>query len=133
MYRFDYDYLKNKYDNKWKLLLTGSDSLMYENKAEDVCEDFSSNKEMFDFSNFSTKSKYYDGSNKLVIGKIKDETDDVAIEQFDGLKLKLYSLLVDDNSKHKKAKCVNRKVVAAISHSKYIITNIKIYCWIINV
>ena len=128
MYRFDYDYLKNKYDNKSKLLLTGSDSLMYENKDEDVCEDFSSNKELFDFSNFSTKSKYYDGSNKLVIGKIKGETDDVAIEQFDRLKLKLYSFLVDDNSKHKKAKCVNRKVVAAISHSKYIITNIKIYC-----
>ena len=128
MYRFDYDYLKNKYDNKSKLLLTGSDSLMYENKDEDVCEDFSSNKEMFDFSNFSTKSKYYDGSNKLVIGKIKDETDDVAIEQFDRLKLKLYSFLVDDNSKHKKAKSVNRKVVEAISHSKYIITNIKIYC-----
>ena len=31
----------------------------YEIKTEDVCEDFSSNKEMFDFSNYSTKSKYY--------------------------------------------------------------------------
>ena len=37
---------------------------------------------MFDFSNYSTKSKYYDNSNKLVIGKMKDETAGVAIEEF---------------------------------------------------
>ena len=42
---------------------------MYEIKTED--EDFSSDKEMFDFSNYSTKSKYYEDSNKLVIGKMK--------------------------------------------------------------
>ena len=37
---------------------------------------------MFDFSNYSTKLKYYDSSNKLVVGKIKDETAGVAIEEF---------------------------------------------------
>ena len=41
---------------------------MYEIKAEDVYEDFSSDKEMFDFSNYSTTSKYCNDSNKLVIG-----------------------------------------------------------------
>ena len=56
-----------------------TDSLMYEIETEDVYEDFSSDKEMFDFSNYSTKSKYYDNSNKLVIGKMKDETGEVAI------------------------------------------------------
>ena len=50
MYEFHYDYIKNKYDNKSKLLFTDTDSLMYEIKTEDVYEDFSSNKEMFDFS-----------------------------------------------------------------------------------
>ena len=45
---------------------------MYEIKTEYVYKDFSSNKEMFDFSNL-TKSKYYDNSNKLVVCKIKDE------------------------------------------------------------
>ena len=35
---------------------------MDEIKTEDVYEDFSSNKKMFDFSNYSTKSKYYDNS-----------------------------------------------------------------------
>ena len=53
---------------------------MYEIKIEDVYKDFINNKEMFDFSNFSTKSKYYDNSNKLVTSKMKDETAGVAIE-----------------------------------------------------
>ena len=59
---------------------------MYEIKTEDIYENFSNNKEMFDFSNYSTKSKYYDNSNNLVIGKIKDETAGVAIEEFVRLK-----------------------------------------------
>ena len=42
-------------------------------------------KKMFDYSNYSTNSKYSDNSNKLVIGKMKDETGGVAIEQFVGL------------------------------------------------
>ena len=57
---------------------------------------------MFDFSNYSTKSKYYDNSNKLVVGKTKDETAGIATEEFVGLKQKMYLYLVDDNSKHKK-------------------------------
>ena len=68
MYEFHYGYIKNKYGNKLKLLFTDTDSLMYEIKAENVYEDFSSYKEMFEFSN-SLKSKYYDNSNKLVIRK----------------------------------------------------------------
>ena len=85
MYEFHYNYIKNEYDNKSKLLFTDTDSLMYEIKTVDVHEDFSSNKEMFDFSNYSTKSKYYDNSNKLVIGKMKDETRGAVIEEFVGL------------------------------------------------
>ena len=42
MYKFQYDYIKNKYDNKSKLLFTDTDSLMHEIKTENVYEDFSS-------------------------------------------------------------------------------------------
>ena len=110
MYEFHYDYIKNKYDNKSKLIFTDADGLMYEIKIEDFYEDFSCDKETFDFSNYLTKSKYCDDSNKLVIGKMKDETDGVAIEEFVGLKPKMHSFLVDVNREHKKAKRVNRNV-----------------------
>ena len=59
---------------------------------------------MFEFRNYSAKSKYYDNSNKLVVGKMKDETAGIAIEEFVGLKPKMYSYLVNDNSEHKKQK-----------------------------
>ena len=50
---------------------------------------------------------------------MKDETDGVANEEFLGLKAKMYPSLVDDNSNHKKAKGVNRNIVATISHDEY--------------
>ena len=50
MYEFHCDYIKNKYENKSKLLFTDTDCLMYEIKTEDVYEDV-------DFNNYSTKSK----------------------------------------------------------------------------
>ena len=96
---------------------------MYEIKTEDIYEDFSSHKQMFHFSNRSTKSKYYNNSNKLVIGKMKDETTGVTIKEFVGLKPKIMSFLVEGNSEHKKAKVVNRNVVAKISHD-----NVKTFC-----
>ena len=70
-------------------------------------------------SNYSTKPKYFDNSNKFVVCKMKDETAGVAIEEFVGLKPKIYLYLVDDNSEHKKAKGVNKNVVATISHNEY--------------
>ena len=60
---------------------------MNEIKTEDVFEDFSSNTEVFDFTNYLVNSKYYDDSNKLVIGKKKAETGAVATEEFVGLKI----------------------------------------------
>ena len=69
IYKFQYDYVKNKYFNNSRLLFTDTDSLMCEIKTEDVHEDFSNDEEMFDFSNYWTKSKYYNGQNKLVVRK----------------------------------------------------------------
>ena len=120
-------YIKNKYILKINMvatqdyysLFTDTDSLMYEINTEDVYKDFSNDKEMFGFSNFSTKSNYYDNSNKLVVGKIKDKTAGVVMEEFVGLKPKIYLYLVDDNSEHKKAKGINKNVVATISHDEY--------------
>ena len=119
MYEFQYDYIENRYDNNSRLLFTDTDSLMYETKTEDVYEDFSKDKKMFEFSNYSTKSKFYDDCNTLVVGKMKDKTTSVSIKEFVGLQPKMYSFLVDDRSDHKKAKSVNKNVVVTISFNEY--------------
>ena len=81
---FHYDYIKNKYGNKSRLLFTDTASLMYEIETKNVYDDSYKNKEIFDFSNYSSKSKYYD-SNASIVGKMKDEMGGVAIEEFVGL------------------------------------------------
>ena len=86
MYKLRYDYIEKKYGNKSGLLFSYTDSLVYEIKTENVYEDFSQDKEMFKFNNYSAKSKYYDDSNKLLVGEMKDKTAGAAIEIFIGLK-----------------------------------------------
>ena len=58
-------------------------------------------------------------SNKLVIGKMKDETGGAAIEEFIWLKAEMHSFFVDDDSEHRKVTCVNINVAATISHNEY--------------
>ena len=86
---FHYDYIRNEYDNNSRLFFTDTDSLIYEIKTKDVYENFSKDKEMFDFSNNSADSKNYDNSNKLFFDKIKNETVGLATKEFVGLKLKM--------------------------------------------
>ena len=58
MYEFYYKYIKSKFDAK--LLLTDTDSLVYEIKTEDVYEDFYQDKNLFDFSDYPLDSKFFD-------------------------------------------------------------------------
>ena len=119
IHEFHYAYIKNKYGHNARLLLTDTDSLMHRTKTEDIYEDFSKNKEILDFSNYSTWLKYFDDLTKFVVGKIKDEAVCVATEEFVGWKPKMYSFIVDDSSVSKMAKGVNRIATAAISDNKF--------------
>ena len=121
--------LKLKYGIKSRLLFTDIDCLMYEIKTKDLYKDFSKDKDMFDFSSYSAKSNYYDASNKFVVGKMKDKTADFSIEEFVGLKPRLYSSSVNDSSEYKKAKGVNKNVITTISLNKFNYA----FLWIINV
>ena len=75
-----------------ELSFTDTDSLAYEIKSEIVYEEFYQWKDLFDFSNYSKDSRFYDDTNKKVIGKMKDEYGGVIIDQFIGLKSKMYSI-----------------------------------------
>ena len=60
LWEFHYDYIRNKYGNKLRLIFIDTDSLMYETKRKYVYEYFSEDKEMFAVSNYFVESKYYD-------------------------------------------------------------------------
>ena len=47
---------------------------------------------MFDFSNCSKDSKFFDEINKKVIGKMKDQFGGAIVNEFVGLKSKMYSI-----------------------------------------
>ena len=119
MNEFYYDYIKNKYGKNSRLLVTDSDSLTYAIKTENVYEGFSKYKEMFDFNNYATESKYYDNSNKVLAGKMKDEITGAAVKEMFRLKPETYSFSVEDSIEHRKAKGINKNVVATISHDEY--------------
>ena len=54
-------------------MLTDTDSLVYEIKSENVYKDFFKQKDLFDFSNYSEDSEFFDKTNKRTISKMKDE------------------------------------------------------------
>ena len=111
MYDFHYNYIKNKYRNKSKLLFTDTDSLCYEIEANDVYKDFFNDRDKFDFSEYDKNSKYFDDFNKKVIGKFKDETHGIPITEFIGLRSKMYSYIKDDDNENKTAKGIKKNVI----------------------
>ena len=90
MYDFHYNFIKKDFDAK--LLFIDTDSLTYEIKSENVCEEFFKWKDLFGFSNYSKDSKFSDETNKKVLGKMKDEFRGVIVVEFVALKSKMYSM-----------------------------------------
>ena len=71
MYNFHYNFIKKNFDVQ--LLFTDTDSLTYEIKSKNVYKELFKWKDLFDFSNYSIDSKFFDETNKNVIGKMKEE------------------------------------------------------------
>ena len=90
IYDLHNNFIKKHFDAE--LLFTDTDSLTYEIKSENVYEEFFKWKDLFDFSNYSKDSKFFDETNKKVIGKMKDESEGKIIDEFVGLKSKMYSM-----------------------------------------
>ena len=90
MYDFRHNFIKKNFDAE--LLFTDTDSLTYEIKSKNVYEEFYKWKDLFDFSNYSKDSKFFNETNKKVIGKMKDEFGGVIVNEFVGLKSKMCSM-----------------------------------------
>ena len=120
MYDFHYNYIKEKYGDKAKLLFTDTDSLTYEIEAEDVYQDFWNDKDRFDNSDYPESSPYFDKTNKKVIGKFKDEAAGIPITEFVGLRSKMYSYIKDNKKEGKTAKGIKKNIIKNnIKHEDY--------------
>ena len=105
MYDFHYNFIKKNFDAE--SLFTDTDSLTYEIKSKYVYEQYFKWKDLFEFSNYSKDSKFFDETNKNVIGKMKDEFGDVIIVEFVRLKSKMYSMKKIDGKEYNTAKGVS--------------------------
>ena len=122
MYDFHYNYVKARYGANATLLFTDTDSLCYKIETEDIYRDMYEDKELFDLSNYPADSPFHDPTNQKVLGKMKDETASVPIEEFVGLRAKMYSIKTD-SFQTKRAKGIKKCVVRQnISHSDYLTT-----------
>ena len=106
-----------------ELLFTDTDSLTYEIKSKDVYEEFFKHKYLFDFSNYPEVSRFFDPTNKKVIGKMKDESEG-NIGEFVGLNSKVYPMKNIDGKESNTAKGVN--VATDINEFKDTLFNKKI-------
>ena len=67
MYDFHYNFTKKNFEAK--LLFSDRDSLTYEIKSENVYKKIFKWKDLFDFSNYSKNSNFFDKTNKKLLAK----------------------------------------------------------------
>ena len=119
MYDFHYNYIKKKYGENSKLLLTDTDSLCYQIQTSDIYLDMQNDLHLFDTSNYPQDHFLFSNMNKKVLGKFKDELAGSPALETIGLKAKMYSIDLGTSQK-KVAKCVNKSVIKRVlDHSHY--------------
>ena len=113
IYDFHYNYIIPKFGKKQKLLFTDTDSLCYEIETDDFFADIADDvEEMFDTSNFEKNHPSgIQGKNKKVPGMMKDEAGGKIIEEFVGLRAKLYSYKMFEGKEEKKCKGIKKVVI----------------------
>ena len=123
MYDFHYNYIKLRYGDKAKLLFTDTDSLMYEIETEDFYKDISGDvRDRFDTSDYPSNhpSGIPTGCNKKVLGMFKDEVAGECIDEFVGLRSKLYSFKMSEGKETKRCKGVKKSVIEkSITHEDF--------------
>jgi hypothetical protein len=119
-YSFLYEYIKPRYGLKAKFLYGDTDSYVIQIETKDVYKDMLEDRDKwYDTSNYPKDNPLYSSKNKKVPGYIKDETEGVPIEEFVGLKSKMYSVKCKEHGE-RKAKGVKNNVVKSFTHDMYV-------------
>ena len=105
MYKFSYDYIKPKYEDRTKLCYTDTDSFIIYIITKDFFADISDDVERwFDTSYYdeNDKRRLPTGKNKKVIRLLKDELGGNIIKEFCALRAEIYAYLMGNDSEVKK-------------------------------
>ena len=120
MYQHHYEHVMPKYGaDRARLLFTDTDSLCYEIQTDDIYKDMAEDAHLYDFSGYDRQHPNFSMVNKKVIGKMSDETNGKPIQEFCGLRSKMYSVKMAEREM-KRAKGVKKAVVKKhIHHEDY--------------
>ena len=104
MYEFYYDVMLPRYPDM-RLLFTDTDSLALEIPTEDIYKDLEDEElaKHFDFHKYPKDHPLYSTLNKQKLGKFKDECAGKVINEFIGLRSKMYSIDIQEGGNKFKA------------------------------
>ena len=123
MYQFHYDVIKKNWpDDVSTLCFTDTDSFLYHFKVNDIHQDIVDKKltSHFDFSKYPKTHDMYCTNNEGVLGKFKDECSGKPIEEFIGLRSKMYSIQLGCGKQKKAAAGVKKSVAEKkLKHEMY--------------
>ncbi|KAJ4445491.1 hypothetical protein ANN_07299 [Periplaneta americana] len=96
MYNFHHRIMKEQFGDKFKLCYMDTDSFIYLAETDDLYHDLQNVRDHLDTSVYSPNHILYSIQNKGVLGKFKDEIPNSHIDEFVGLKAKVYALKCSD-------------------------------------
>lgn len=96
LYKFYYNYLKNKYQDKISMLYTDTDSLVVHVETDNFYQDIRENLNKFDTSNYELNNIHNITPNKSIIGNMKDEYGGKLIKSFYGTGAKAYCIILGE-------------------------------------
>ena len=116
MYRFYFDVMKPKYGDNIRMVytdITDTDSFVFHTKTDDIYQELKEIHDEMDFSGCDENHKFYDATNKKVLGKYKCETNGKIITGFIGLlRPKCYAFIIHgDDKEYKKCKGTAKNTV----------------------
>ena len=108
VYKYYYDILIPTFQpDKIQLLLTDTDSIIFEVTCENFFEKYKK-LPLFDFSNFKRDNLLFSDKNRKALLYFKDENPTDFIQEFVGLRSKLYAIKTVNNKNELKCKGYNR-------------------------
>ena len=121
MYTLHYKVFKKYYEDNLQLVYTDTDSFVYEIRTDNFEEELQCVfNNIMDFSNFDKNHPSYSDENMKKVGYLKSEYGNKHVNEFVGLKSKLYSILYDNDKNKSTAKGLQKSVLKKyIKHQHY--------------